>query len=187
MIVYARSFVKDEEDCDDIVQSAFLKLWERKNFDYAKRFLLTVIRNDCINYINRKKDVISIMDDKDSVDNDEANKKCIQNFGSFVSSMGYSDAREVYSDLIGIIINQINKMSPSKKRIALLMFNDGLTVNEINYFFNIPIGTIRVLKMNAVNKIKEALKGEYEIKKRKINAAEGHRIWRKELRNFKLT
>ena len=59
LCVFASAYLKDDALSADVVQEAFVKFWARRgDFDDAvkiKSFLYTVVRNDCLNIVQRQK------------------------------------------------------------------------------------------------------------------------------------
>lgn len=59
LVNYCRSFVKDDSVAKDIVQDAFISLWENKDHldtdTHLKSFLFTVVKNQAINYLKHQK------------------------------------------------------------------------------------------------------------------------------------
>ena len=59
MLLFALRFVKDEEAAKEIVQEAFINLWEKRQSinpaGQVKSYLSTSVRNRCLNYIRDNK------------------------------------------------------------------------------------------------------------------------------------
>ena len=55
---YAYTFVQDHDDAEEIVQSTFLQVWERKETleirTGVKPYLYTMVRNACLNVIKHE-------------------------------------------------------------------------------------------------------------------------------------
>lgn len=58
LCVFAQRYIEDPDACEDIVQEFFYKLWiRRKGLEIqtsVRNFLLTSIRNACLDYLRRK-------------------------------------------------------------------------------------------------------------------------------------
>lgn len=58
LCIFARRYIERYETCEDIVQESFLKIWEnRKSIRIetsARNFLVTTVRNNCIDYLRRQ-------------------------------------------------------------------------------------------------------------------------------------
>jgi len=59
LVNYCRSIVKDDSAAKDIVQDAFISLWENKDLletdKHIQSFLFTVVKNQSINYLKHQK------------------------------------------------------------------------------------------------------------------------------------
>jgi RNA polymerase sigma-70 factor (ECF subfamily) len=59
LVSFAASYVKRREDANDIVQSVFLNLWERRSKlqpdTNIAAYLFTITRNNCLNFLNHLK------------------------------------------------------------------------------------------------------------------------------------
>lgn len=58
LCVFANRYLDDKEVCEDIVQDTFLKIWnnrkEQEVTTSVRNFLLTSVKNNCLNYLKRK-------------------------------------------------------------------------------------------------------------------------------------
>ncbi len=56
---YSLGMVRDYEVAEDLVQDAFIKLWEKRNelhsVDSIQGLLYTIVRNNCLNYLKKNK------------------------------------------------------------------------------------------------------------------------------------
>lgn len=58
LTAYASHFISNRQDVNDIVQTAFINLWEHysgKSQNMWPRLVFTIIRNLCINYLKQRK------------------------------------------------------------------------------------------------------------------------------------
>ncbi len=54
---FAKRFVTDDDDLEDIVQNSFIHLWERResiSFISISALLFTIVRNGCLNYLKHQ-------------------------------------------------------------------------------------------------------------------------------------
>lgn len=58
-VSFAMGYIKDEEKAQDFVSDAFASYWEKKNTlvedTNAPGYILTIVRNNCLNYLQHKK------------------------------------------------------------------------------------------------------------------------------------
>ena len=70
-------YVKNEEDASEIVNDAFIALWEKRDQlaldDSIKSYLYTVVKNKSINFLKKKRMVFEQTDVFMSIPNNNAN------------------------------------------------------------------------------------------------------------------
>lgn len=143
MCVVATKFITDQNAAEDIVQEAFIKLWEkRETYDdipNLKTFLYVSVKNLCFNYIRDKKNTVDYTSPE--VENQEA----------------------VFKDLVieeeayRIIEDAVNALPPQSARIVK-MYLDGKQNKEISEILGISVNSVKTLKYNALNSLKTILK-----------------------------
>lgn len=61
----AKKIIKDEDMIKDIINDAFVKLikiLKYKDIEYKQKYVLTIIKNDCLTYIKHKKILQNLAD-----------------------------------------------------------------------------------------------------------------------------
>ncbi|SFW20020.1 Sigma-70 region 2 [Sinomicrobium oceani] len=60
MYYIAKSYVRNEQDAEEIVQDVFMKLWHRKDNKeiWTNNYLFTATKNACLNYLKHRKVVV---------------------------------------------------------------------------------------------------------------------------------
>ena len=137
--------VKIEETAEDVLQEAFVKIWNSfDHYDTAKGRLFTwminICRNQAIDTIRSKQHRVS------NVTEDIV--------GSTRS--GFS-AEEFKPEHIGVreIVENLN---PEQKQVIDLMYFKGLTQSEIAAAYNIPLGTVKTRARSAVKLLSRLFK-----------------------------
>ena len=144
LCVFASAYLKDDALSADVVQEAFVKFWGRRgDFDDAvkiKSFLYTVVRNDCLNIVQRQK----IVREDISV---------IENKGFFHNNL-------IETESYRIFYAAVETLSPQGKEVIQLAL-DGLKNSEIADRLGIAESSVHTQKKIAYKKLKEALKDYY--------------------------
>ncbi len=131
--------MKDADDANDIVQDAFMKLWEhlgQVDADKAKSWLFTTARNTMLNKIKR---------DKKTEPMESAHFK----------EPYTTDNRFELKELIDKSLNQLPEL---QKSIILLRDLEGYDYKEIGEILGISESQVKVYLFRGRQKIKEALK-----------------------------
>lgn len=136
---YVFKSLRDKEDSNDIVQDAFMKLWEnRKKVDpaKAKSWLFTTAHNALINFVKKSGRMSSM---------DEMNL-----------DRGKSDKHEF--ELNEIIDAALAKLPEQQKTILLLRDYEGYNYKEIGEIMKLNESQVKVYLFRARKKVKEDIK-----------------------------
>ncbi|MDB4591087.1 sigma-70 family RNA polymerase sigma factor [Flavobacteriaceae bacterium] len=138
---YAYQYVGDLYLSDDIIQSVFMKFWQRKmdfvNEKTVASYLFNMVRNSCLNHIRDEKR-------KPLTDLEECDE-CIDEF-------------KMTQDILLEIKVSIDKLSSKEKEVVNSWMN-GLSHLEIAEEMEISLNTIKTLKKRAYRKLRSDLKG----------------------------
>ena len=139
-------FVEDEHLREDILQEAFIKIWNNfSQYDSSKGRLFTWIvnltRNLTIDTLRSKgfKKQQKISTDENSVLNFQDSQHGIDKF-----------------DYIGLR-KQINTLKPEQKSIIDLAYFNGYTQEEISKEIGIPLGTVKTRMRTAILELRKIM------------------------------
>jgi len=146
---FSRSFIKDQDDCEEVVQDFFLKLWEkREELDIntsVKSYLFSAIRNRCLNYIKHSKIKL------------EYQLEVLKNPESDIDTSNYF----MEIDLVEKIDKSIAALPDRRREIFILSREQGLKYREIADQLGISIKTVETQMGQALKDLREKLK-EYK-------------------------
>src|SRR5215831_4289447 len=136
---FAKRFVVDRQDAEDVVAETFIKLWRlRENFESAqsiKAFLFITCRNGCLDFLradqrlnNNKKDFtyIAMQDSELTIAQDE-----------------------VKAELLKKLYEEIEKLPPKCKQIFKMAYFEGLKNDEIAERLQLHYQTVKNQKVRA--------------------------------------
>jgi len=125
---YAVKMLYDKMVCDDIIQNAFVKLFENfdriRNMESVQYWLFTTVRNDIYTFFKNKKIKIDQFNVSDSDEVDLLSDDKID----------YDFEQKEIRELIMI---ELNKMSIEQRDVFLLKEYGGLSYKEISAMMNI--------------------------------------------------
>lgn len=147
---YARRFVGDMTDEEDIVQEILVKLWEREgNFENLRAvsaYLYRSVHNACL---------VSIRDQKENREED-----LIQRLGEVLTFDTLDNEQllieEEYYRQIFVVLNSL----PEQRRLIVEMTMEGLKNEEIAQQMRVSVNTVKTLKKKAYVYLREKLSRE---------------------------
>ena len=152
MVGFAFLMVKQRDAAMEIVDSVFIKLWmNKKNADSIGNiqvYLFAAVKNASLNYLSKK------VNEKQA---DPFELMSIQ-----ISDEGNPEQMLITSELYKKINAAINELPPRCKLIFKLVREDGLKYKEVAEILNISENTVDAQMVIAVQKISQAVKGQFD-------------------------
>ena len=146
LCLFAHRFIDDPDDCEEVIQSFFLKIWEkRKGIDIntsVKSYLFGSVRNRCLNYIKHQK----------------IKQQYQSNVVQSTSNDDYSSNAFLEIDLIEKINQCIAALPERRREIFILSREQGLKYREIADNLGISIKTVETQMGHALKELREKLK-----------------------------
>lgn len=141
---FAWRFVKDNDIAEDIVQDAFLQVWERRLTFHVlaeiKSYLYASVRNACLNHLKHERVK-------------QQNEINIQAFISHETEEEYILEEEVDA----LIYKAINTLPKQAQKIVIMTMN-GESNSEIAQKLNIKINTVKSTKLKAYRILRKRLR-----------------------------
>ncbi len=142
MCLFAKKFINDYDDSEDIVQEVFIELWCQRakfeNINHIKSFLYLSIKNKSLNFnkhiLTKEKHLKSIIDNNDIFFEDSV----------------------LEVEVIQSLNKAITKLPEQRKQVILLSMQ-GLKNNEIAEEMQISIDTVKLHKKLAYKQLRDKL------------------------------
>ena len=143
---FSRSFLKIEDDIDDILQEVFVKIWQnRKKINSAatfNSFIFTITRNLLLNELRSRLN----------------NEKTKEEIRSLSLAKEYSSMEQIeYRDLKEKVDNLVNELPERQKEIFILSRTEGLSHKEIAEKLRIKTKTVEYHISQSVKHLKDKL------------------------------
>lgn len=139
----AYTYTKNQHDAleilDNTVYKAYISIKKLKDTQYFNTWIMRILINNCINYLNKKKRIVFF---KENVDIPEKGE--------------HIDNREEVLDLYEAIDNLDGKL----KIIIILRYFQDLTVPQIAEIMNYPLGTVKTYIHKALKQLRIKLEVE---------------------------
>lgn len=151
----AMSYVHSKIDAEDIVSEAFTKFWDlREKVDIKgqpEAYILTMIRNKCLNYIRDKAGRARI---ENNIKEEE--KRAMQ---SDIYALERMDADVLFDqDFRKLFKNILHQLPEQRRRIFSAVKFEGLTYNETALRLGISPWKVKREVSAAINSIRKALR-----------------------------
>ncbi|WP_108822137.1 RNA polymerase sigma factor [Dysgonomonas sp. Marseille-P4361] len=133
--------VHDADSAEDMVQDAFVKLWNKRDemskIENTEAFAIIILRNTCLDYLRKTKDEYNIEYDKEIPEEVSLSKEIEQ--------------RDQVQNIKGLI----NKLPDQQRQVMMMKHWDGYSDEEIEEMTGLSSGNIRVILSRARKTIRE--------------------------------
>ncbi|MCR9013154.1 RNA polymerase sigma factor [Gabonibacter chumensis] len=144
----AMKFVANKTIAEDIAQEAFVRLWEKRtaydSIPNLKTFLYVSVKNLCFNHLRDKKETIEYT-------SPEVERQEILFHNRLIEEETYR-----------ILTQAIEALPPQSAKIMKLTL-EGKQNKEISTLLDISVNTVKTLKYNALDSLKNNLKDYFYI------------------------
>lgn len=142
---FAKTYVTDKQDAEDITADTFIKLWNhRDSFQHInalKSFLHVTTRNSCFDLLRHQK----VKSEKQ------------EELISRLDLQFQPELQQTREELMQLIKAEVNKLSSKMKQIYALSYNEELTPAEIAESLKLSVQTISNQKTALIKTLKRAL------------------------------
>jgi len=140
------AFLKDQEEAEDALQEAFIKIWKNiETYDESKgrlfTWIVTMARNTAIEKLGSKNNTTNIKN------------LTTDNFVHLLDSYG---AKNTKIDTIGIQ-EFVKKLKPKCIKMIDLLFFKGFSQQEASEELDIPLGTMKNQNRNCIQELRTLL------------------------------
>lgn len=146
LCLFAHKYLPDNDDCEEVVQGLFVKIWEKRSAiiinTSVRSYLFGAVRNHCINYINHQKI------------KQEHHDYTLRSFESEKTD----DFNFPEIELMQKIEESIAALPPRRQEIFRLSREEGLKYNEIAERLGLSVKTVETHLGLALRSLRESLK-----------------------------
>ncbi len=157
---FARQYVIQEEDAENIVHDVFMDLWENRHklstITNLSGYLFISLKNKCIDFIRHKQFVLDVADKIQAEHTRMLNIK-LQSLEIFDDKIFSENKIEE------IVQNAINALPERCRKIFVMNKLEGIKQKEIAKELNISVNTVENQISIAYRKLKASLKDHYPI------------------------
>ena len=143
MCLFAKKYLNNYDDAEDIVQEVFVELWNQRakfeSLNQIKAFMYLSVKNKCLNFIKHQqvKEKYAIACSRDNTE------------AAF-------DEAVIEAEVVNNLNDEINKLPEQQKQVILLSMQ-GLSVEEVADNMQISTNTVKMHKKLAYKQLREKI------------------------------
>jgi RNA polymerase sigma-70 factor (family 1) len=146
LLLYACRFTENQAVAEDIVEEAFIGLWNKRDsiseILSLKSYLYTVTRNGCLSWIRKNKRE-NVINRTASVLEEHLERTALENL--------------IYSETMTKIYSAIDRLPTQCRRVFILHYIEGKKISEIAKELNISVGTVKTHKVRGIDLLQNSL------------------------------
>jgi RNA polymerase sigma-70 factor (ECF subfamily) len=142
---FASTFLAADQEAEDVVQEAFVKLWQRRShfqdLNAVKAFLYITVKNSCLNICKHN--------------------KVVRKYEGSLEEGWESDAmiRIIESEVLENVFQALEKLPAGCRNILHLSYFEGMKHKDIASHLNVSVNTVKTQKMRGLHLLKRLLGG----------------------------
>jgi len=154
---FAAAYVIDRREAQDIVQSVFLTLWDRKEDLYSEtninNYLVTLTRNQCLNYLRHVRAQLNYLTRQE-----QKNAELLLNY----YALEKLNENKLFFDELEIAAKQaIDSLPGQCREVFILSRIEGMKYQEISQKLEVSVKTVEKKMSIALELLRDALKDYY--------------------------
>jgi RNA polymerase sigma-70 factor (ECF subfamily) len=154
-LLYAQSYLQDPCLAEDVASEAMMRLWENWDDSYStvqrKAFLLTIIRNRCLDHLRRIQTTMKTQEDLTAISHREHSFR--------ISLLESTVPQELFVSDIQEIVNKTLKQLPEQTRLIFQLSRiENKTASEIANDLGISIKTVEYHMSKSLSVLRKNLK-----------------------------
>jgi len=154
---FAAAYVIDRREAQDIVQSVFLTLWDRKESLYPEtninNYLITLTKNQCLNYLRHARAQLNYLTRQE-----QKNAELLLNY----YALEKLNENKLFSDELEIAAKQaIDSLPGQSREVFILSRIEGMKYQEIAQKLEVSVKTVEKKMSIALELLRVALKDYY--------------------------
>lgn len=153
LVYFARQLISEVGQAEDIVQDAFVKLWNKhtdfENFVSIRAFMYVTIKNACLNHLTHLKRAEKVHTNI---------RKASPAFEEKIES------QLIKADLMRILLAEIENLADGISKVLKLLYFEELSTYEVSRMLNISIDTVRVQHARGLTALRVFMKSDVKSK-----------------------
>ena len=143
---FARSIVGDLSTAEDLVQDAFVRLWEKRhtlrNQGNLRSFLYTIVKNVCVDFLRK-------------LNNRTAKQEEFAYLAGHNSA--FLEAGVLQEELLRLVMSEMEMLPEKYRRVIRMIFIEGLSYEQISQQLDLSEAAVRKQKERALKLLNNAV------------------------------
>lgn len=149
LVVFAESYLHDLPSAEDLVQEQIIKLWSKKSFDRVEpnaltSFLFTVIKNACINCLEKK-------------------KLSTESLDSVHYQIALEEAERLNEEALRFVRDALEKLPDKTRQVVIAVMLDEKMYKEAAVDLGVSVNTVKTLLKQGLKELKGLLKDKRDL------------------------
>ncbi|MEN7548002.1 RNA polymerase sigma-70 factor [Rapidithrix thailandica] len=145
LCVYAHRYIPDMKEAEEVVQNAFVKIWNQPkiytSLSFLKNYTYRTVHNDCVNYLNKSK----------------VHRNYLKAIKNQYPQEPFVQTSELF-ELEKLLDQALEQLSPQVKKVFLLNRFGGLKYKEVAEALDLSPKTVESHMSKALAFLREELK-----------------------------
>jgi RNA polymerase sigma-70 factor (ECF subfamily) len=154
---FARQYVRNNEDAEDVTQDTFFKAWKYiQRFKTGNRFkpwIFAIARNNALDHLKKKR--AKAFSDMDDTENDIAFADTIVDDEPLAPEIF---ARAAISDELTASMESLH---PDHRAVLIMHYHEGMTFDEIAEIMDKPMNTVKSWHRRSLQKVRDSLEKDH--------------------------
>lgn len=141
LVIFARKYIVDRDLAESLVQSVFVKLWEKRatlQIDRPSAYLMVAVKNHCLNELKQQKIMVSVESGNSQLPD-------------------VAEEELASEELIEKVHEVISEMPPQRKKIFYLNRFEGMKYKDIAQNMGLSVKTVEAQMGKALRFLREKL------------------------------
>ncbi len=149
LVVFAGAYLHDLQEAEDLVQEQLVKLWGKRTFENMtagslSTFLFTVVKNACINWIEKRKLTLVSLD--------------MPHY-----QIAWEEAERMDDRVVHLVNGAMEKLPEKTRQVVVAVMLEGKMYKEAAEELGVSVNTVKTLLKQGMKELRKTFKDKHEL------------------------
>lgn len=149
LVVFAGAYLHDLQEAEDLVQEQLVKLWGKRTFEKMTpgalaTFLFTVVKNACINWIEKKKLTLVSLD--------------MPHY-----QIAWEEAERMDDRVVRLVNGAMERLPERTRQVVVAVMLEGKMYKEAAGELGVSVNTVKTLLKQGMKELREIFKDKHDL------------------------